>query len=120
PNNALEIRYTSARNGHWSADVFYPRSINLSLRKEFTLHFKLFIESNTAADELPAVELIQAKQPVFIGDTLSEISASYSNPLKKIIKKVERNKWLFVELPLNDLDLHVEQGIETLRFLHNS
>lgn len=120
PNNALEIRYTSARNGHWGADVFYPRSINLSLRKEFTLHFKLFIESNTAADELPALELIQAKQPVFIGDTLSEISASYSIPLKKIIKKVERNKWLFVELPLKDVDLDLEHGIETIRFLQNS
>lgn len=120
PNNALEIRYTSARNGHWDADVFYPRSVSLSLRKEFTLNFKLFIVSNTTADELPALELIQAKLPLFVGDTLSEMSTSYSIPLKKIIKKVEQNKWLFVELPLKDVDLDLEQGIKTIRFSQNS
>lgn len=120
PNNALEINYTSAKRGHWTADIYYPRSVDLPLKKEFTLHFKLFIQSKTSADELPALELIQAKKPVFIGDTLIDSTASYSIPLNKIIKKVESDKWLFVELPLKDVDLNLEHGIETIRFLQNS
>lgn len=118
PNNALEFNYTSARDGHWVVDIRYPRLAPLKLNKGLTLHFKLLIQSETSADELPALELILAKQPVSVGDTSSDSPASYLIPLKNIIKKVALNKWLFVELPMKDLNL--EGGIESIRFLQNS
>ncbi len=120
PSNSLEINYISARNGHWAADIYYPRSEGLKLNKELILHFKLFIQSETSLDELPALELAKAKNPVLIGDTLLDTSTSYLIPLKKVIKRIERNKWLFVELSLNDLDFNLEGGIDAIRFVQNS
>lgn len=110
PNNALEINYISGKNGKWSADIQYPRSQLLKLRNDFVVSLKLYVQSQTSLSELPALKFIQS-------DSLS----SGLIPLAKSIKKIERNKWLSIEIPIKNLDLDsLEKGIHTIRLVQNS
>lgn len=110
PNNALEIHYTSGEIGNWTADIQYPRNRLLVLKDGFVIALKLFVQSETSVSELPALAFIQP-------DSLT----SSLIPLKKFIKKFERNKWLSIEIPIKSIALkNIEDGIQTIRLVQNS
>lgn len=116
PKNALELNYTSGKEGHWEANIRYPRASAFQLKEEYTLLFKLFIQSETSIDELPAIEIINSQ-----AHTDSALITPSLISLKKFIKKAELNKWISVEIPLKKVGLaNLEAGIETIRFLQNS
>jgi hypothetical protein len=108
------LNYTSGKDGHWEADIHYPGVTSFKLKEEYTLNFKLFIQSETSIDELPALELLRPQaDSVLVKPSLIL--------LKRFIKKAEANKWISVEIPLKRVDLsNMENGIETIRFLQNS
>lgn len=106
PNNALELQYSSAKDGNWETDIFYPGSAYFIKSEDAKLSFKLFIESETQANELPALALIH-----------SNSSSTSAISLSMYMKKLERNKWLSIEVPLKEIDsLHLKEGIKGIRF----
>jgi hypothetical protein len=110
PNNALEINYVSGEHGKWAADIQYPRSQPLQFKDESVVSLKIFVQSETSVSELPALEFIQP-------DSLT----SRLIPLRKFIKKFEKNKWLSIEIPIQNIALEsIEKGIQTIRLVQNS
>ena len=106
PNNALELQYSSAKDGRWETDIFYPQSEYILESEDAKLTFKLFIESETEAYELPALSFIHSDS------TLTSAIA-----LSHFINKIERNKWISVEIPLRKSDsLYFEKGLRAIRF----
>lgn len=106
PNNALELQYSSAKDGKWESDIFYPQSEYVLKSEDAKLSFKLFIESETEAYELPALSLIH-----------SDSTLTTAIALSHLINKIERNKWISVEIPLKEFDsLYFDNGIKAIRF----
>src|SRR5690554_3771807 len=62
PNNALSLNYISSSQGYWQADVFYPESYAVS-RNEI-LRLKLYVQSKTNINELPAFQIVLADSVV--------------------------------------------------------
>lgn len=111
PNNALELNYTSAKDGNWTADIFYQRTGDFRIDEGTILTFKFFVQSDTDSGELPAIEIRQAHPS---GDSVSRVG---SMPLKRFIKKLERNKWMTIYVPLKVLGMDdPDQEIESIRF----
>lgn len=116
PKNALELNYISSKGGEWEANILYPRASAFQLDQDYTLNFKLYIQSETSLGELPAIEIIS--YPAHPDSTLFSSSKIF---LDKFIKKAELNKWISVEIPLKKVNLdNLEEGIETIRFSQNS
>ncbi len=110
PNNALEIHYISGKSGKWTADIQYPRSQLSELKNDYVVSLKLYVESKTSLSELPALKFIQ-----------SDSLVSGLIPLSKFIKKIERNKWISIEIPIKNVALDtMEKGIRTIRLVQNS
>ena len=108
PNNALLVNYISAQKGHWEASISYPEVYYAP--KNSVLIFKLYIQSATTVNELPAIQLLQAdsalSEKVFIKDFLSSI---------------QENTWLSVEIPLRRVrGFNDEVGVSQIRFVQHS
>lgn len=110
PNNALELNYTSAKNGGWSADIQYVRARPFKAEEGAVFSFKLFIQSKTALSELPGLVFIQA-------DSVHSSVIS----LKKFVRKIEHSDWVSVEIPLREVEgIHLDNGLHSIRLLQNS
>ncbi|MFC7526403.1 glucoamylase family protein [Parapedobacter sp. GCM10030251] len=107
PGNALSLRYNSAINGAWRAQIHYaPGSRGYQPRAGYVLTFKIFVVSNTSITSLPRMALTQKGQ------------ASNVMDLSKYIRDFQPNMWLNVQVPLNDI-AGVDPGmpIDGIQFL---
>ena len=92
PGNSLVLEYTNGKNGSWKATVLKPEWRGQDKFKPGThLALRIFITSKTtAADQLPAIQ-------IGIDD-----STSASLPLQQYVRQFEKEKWITLEIPLND------------------
>lgn len=107
PNNALSLNYISSAQGYWQADVLYPENYQAS--KNGVLILKLYVQSETTIDELPAFQIIQAdsalSQPMLLKDYLSNF---------------KEDTWLSIEVPLNRIqNISNDPEIVAIRFLQH-
>lgn len=119
PKNSLEINFVSAKNGYWEANIYHSEFNSYRPKKGSSLHLKMLIKSETSLEELPALELILEKDSLLKGDTIDK-NESYSFPLSKFLKKVETNKWLFIEVPLKDMENGFGDKLRSIRLKQNS
>jgi hypothetical protein len=90
PGNSLELKYISASEGNWKAEILYHPVRGINFYKPATqLVFRLYVKSTSRPDELPAVA---------VGDRKKGYS-SYL-PLKNFIAVYQTNKWLTIKIPL--------------------
>ena len=93
PGNSLELHFVSAPQGSWQAQVLYHPIRGMDFLQPATaLVFRLYVQSNTTAEQLPAIALGK-REATQTGDFL---------PLQKYVKEFERNTWLLVQIPLSD------------------
>ena len=105
PNNALSLNYISAPNGKWEAEILYPDRYYAPGNS--VLIFKLYIQSNTSAAQLPKIQLVQADSTIS-----SEIQ------IHNYISALQENMWLSVEIPLSKIQgLSGDAGISSIKFL---
>ncbi|HUH18355.1 glucoamylase family protein [Albibacterium sp.] len=107
PNNALSLNYISSAQGHWHADVFYPEKYQVS--RNGVLILKLYVESKTTINELPAFQLIQTDSLI-------------SEPilLEGYISDFKENTWLSIEVPISKIrGLNDNPEITAIRFLQH-
>lgn len=105
PNNALALNYISAPGGMWEAEILYPDKYYAS--NNSVLIFKLYIHSNTSAQELPKIQLIQA-----------DSAASNDIQIQSFVGTVQENMWLSVEIPLSKIKgLSGNAGISSIKFV---
>lgn len=105
PNNALSLNYISSAQGFWQADVFYPESYQVS--GNGVLLLKLYVQSKTNINELPAFQIVQA-----------DSVASHPILLKDYISDFKENTWLSVEVPLSRIQgIANNPRIAAIRFL---
>jgi len=105
PNNALSLNYISSEHGNWQADIFYPESYQVS--ENSVLLLKLYVQSKTNIDELPAFQIIGADS------VKSEVIL-----LKDYLSGFQENKWLSVEVPLNKIQgVYDNPEVVAIRFL---
>jgi hypothetical protein len=93
PGNSLELNYVSAAGGKWSAQVLYHpiRGIDYLYPSE-NLVFRMYVQSETDINELPAIGL---------GKREKKALSSFL-PLKNFVKDFKRNSWLSVSIPLKE------------------
>ncbi|SFH01676.1 glucoamylase family protein [Pontibacter chinhatensis] len=92
PGNALELKYNSAKGGQWQAQVLYHPIRGMDFfRPQEKLVFRLYIKSNTAATELPAVAIGKREA--------KELSQFL--PLQNYMPNYKTGAWLTVEVPLS-------------------
>jgi len=105
PNNALSLNYISSAHGNWQADVFYPESYQVSVNAVLLL--KLYVQSKTNIDELPAFQIIQ-----------SDSIKSQVMLLKDYLSNFQENTWISVEVPLNRIQGMTDNPeVAAIRFL---
>jgi len=108
PNNALSLNYISAQKGHWEASLFYPEVYFAP--KNSVLIFKLYIQSHTNLEELPAIQLVQ-----------SDSTVSEKVFIKEFLNAIQENSWLSIEVPLKRIGgFNDEVGISEIRFVQHS
>jgi hypothetical protein len=94
PGNALELSYTSAAKGSWQARIFYRPIRGIDSFKPAThLTFWAYVESQTAASELPRIAIGDREQDSLTFVALHPHVASY-----------QRGQWLRVSIPLKSLN----------------
>jgi hypothetical protein len=101
PGNSLSLHYTSAEKGSWKAKLFYRslRGIDFFTPASH-LVFWLYVQSKTAAHELPAIG---------VGDKENEPAMFV--PLQKYIASYKTGEWIRIAVPLKDLGA---KNIDTL------
>mgnify|MGYP000226300541 CR=1 FL=1 len=93
PGNSLELKYVSAPEGTWQARLLYSPIRGVDAFKPSThLVFRLYVQSQTTAGELPALAVGKKD-----GDPSKFLS------LEKFIENYETNRWLTVEIPRQEL-----------------
>jgi hypothetical protein len=113
PGNSLELTYRSAENGHWQAKILYHpiRGMDHFSQAE-KLSFRLYVQSNTRADELPAVALGNRKEGL-----ASPVA------MQDYVQHYQTGKWLRVNIPIERFraakPLRVE-NINTIAFQQRS
>jgi len=108
PNNALSLNYISGKEGRWSADVFY--SEKYTAPRDGVLIFKMYIQSHTNVNELPAIQVVQ-----------SDSSVTETLLIKDFLTNFQENSWFSVEIPLRKIGEFAERtSISSLRFLQQS
>lgn len=110
PGNALSLRYKSASDGDWTADVQYSRQkLNYQVERSDFLVLKLLVNSeNTKETDLPKISIQQK------GTETNQLElASYINDL-------EQKEWIDVRIPIEHFkNLHVNESITAVRFSQN-
>lgn len=108
PNNALSLNYISGQNGRWVADVMY--SEKYTAPRDGVLVFKVYIQSATNVNELPAIQLVHA-----------DSSVTETILLKDFLSNFQENSWFSVEVPLRKVGGFSERtSISSLRFLQQA
>jgi len=108
PNNALSLNYISAQQGQWQGDVLY--SENYYAPRNSVLVFKMYIQSSTSLDQLPAIQLIQA-----------DSTASEKVLIKDFVTNMQEDMWLSIEIPLKKINGLIDDvGISAIRFLQGA
>lgn len=111
PGNALLLQYISADKGSWKAKVLYRSLRGMDLFKPATqLVFRLYVESQTEAGELPSVGIS--------GDREKEPSVFL--PLQRFIETYARDRWLKVTIPLQQLGVTDVNEINVVTFQQQS
>ena len=105
PNNALSLNYISAPGGTWEAEIFYPDTYYAASNS--VLIFKLYIQSNTDAHQLPKIQLSKADSTV-----------SSDIQIHNFVSAIQENMWLSVEIPLSKIQgLSGNAGISSIKFI---
>lgn len=108
PNNALSLNYISGQNGRWVADVMYGEKYTPP--RDGVLVFKVYIQSATNVNELPAIQLVHA-----------DSSVTETIHLKDFLSNFQENSWFSVEVPLRKVGGFSERtSISSLRFLQQA
>lgn len=106
PGNSLSLRYLSAENGSWQADIAFPEAANrYVLDAGDVLTFKLYVVSNTGGSTLPRLSLSQRDTVSSTLDLANYIDGDFRT-----------NMWLDVRVPVTAIGgLHADEAIEGIR-----
>ncbi|TJZ62858.1 hypothetical protein FAZ15_00680 [Sphingobacterium olei] len=107
PGNALSLKYISAEEGNWNAEIRYSRQkYHYKFDKDDFLSIRIFVKSaDTELDDLPK---LYVKQPN---------STSISFSLEKFITDYEVNKWIQVKIPISAIrDINFNEPIGAIGF----
>lgn len=93
PGNSLALEYVSADKGNWQAKVLYRPVRGIDLFKPAkNVVFRLYVASETKANELPTIGISASDQP-----------PSRFVSLQPYITTFRKDQWLRVSIPIKDL-----------------
>ncbi|WP_140938952.1 glucoamylase family protein [Sphingobacterium lumbrici] len=107
PGNALSLKYISAEEGNWKAEIKYSRQkYHYKFDNDDFLSIRIFVKSTeTGVEDLPK---LYVKQPN---------STSMSFSLEKFIIDYEVNKWVQVKIPISAIrDINFNEPIGAIGF----
>ena len=94
PGNSLELNYVSADKGKWEAKLLARPKRGVDFFTAATkLVMRLYVQSETAANELPLIAIGTGKD------------SSRLLPIQDFISSYATNKWLTVQIPLQQFQL---------------